>query len=194
MTVIPCKNFEQYQREKMRRNSQYPQLWQWLDQVKDPEIPVLSLWDMGILKNVEQLNKRVVITITPTYSGCPAMDVIKEDIEKVLHDHGVNSCLVKTELAPAWTTDWMTEKGRQQLREFGIAAPDDVITVNDVSANDDSTSKQDADQILSANTQVRCPHCGSHDTYMVSEFGSTACKALFQCHQCSEPFDLFKKI
>jgi len=190
MSIIPTTPHGQYEREKFRRNSSCPELWLKLDEVKDPEIPVLSLWDMGILKDIQKDNDKVTVTITPTYSGCPAMDIITEDIQNVFNvgrntndvsdESGINECVVKIELSPAWTTDWMTEKGRNQLRNYGIAPPSDVLN--------------GSTQELTADTQVVCPHCSSNNTQMVSEFGSTACKALFQCNDCSEPFDLFKHI
>ncbi len=180
MNIIPSKPHAQYEREQYRRNSGIPELWALLDQVKDPEIPVLSLWDIGILKDVIQQGNVVKVIITPTYSGCPAMDIITEDIQGVMDDHGIEKCLVTMQLSPAWTTDWMTEKGRNQLRNYGIAPPNDVVNGEGQELNED--------------TQVLCPHCGSHDTRMVSEFGSTACKSLFQCNSCEEPFDLFKHI
>lgn len=183
MSIIPTTPYSQYEREKFRRNSSYPELWLKLDEVKDPEIPVLSLWDMGILKDIHKERNKVTVTITPTYSGCPAMDIITEDIQGVFDVYGdangIDECEVKIELSPAWTTDWMTEKGRNQLRNYGIAPPSDVVN---------------GAQELTSDTQVLCPHCGSDNTHMVSEFGSTACKALFQCNDCSEPFDLFKHI
>lgn len=189
MNIIPTTPHSQYEREKFRRNSAYPELWLKLDEVKDPEIPVLSLWDMGILKDIQKEGTKVIVTITPTYSGCPAMDIITEDIQGVFDAYGdtngIKECVVKIELSPAWTTDWMTEKGRNQLRSFGIAPPSDVVNGGD--ANGEV-------QELSSDTQVLCPHCRSEHTHMVSEFGSTACKALFQCNDCGEPFDLFKHI
>lgn len=166
MKTIDLVPHERYERKRLRADSDCPELWNLLDQVKDPEIPVLSLWDLGILQNVEQCGDQVRVTITPTYSGCPAMDVIREDIEKLLRDHGVDDVSIKTQLSPAWTTDWMTEEGRAQLQGYGIAPPGDVS----------------------------CPHCGSKNTNRVSEFGSTACKALYQCGDCGEPFDYFKNI
>jgi ring-1,2-phenylacetyl-CoA epoxidase subunit PaaD len=188
MNTIPTTPHGQYEREKFRRNTSYPELWLKLDEVKDPEIPVLSLWDMGILKDIQKDNNKIIVTITPTYSGCPAMDIITEDIRGAFDiksdiDSDVNAideCVVKIELSPAWTTDWMTEKGRNQLRNYGIAPPSDVVN--------GETGE------LTSDTQVLCPHCSSDNTHMVSEFGSTACKALFQCNDCSEPFDLFKHI
>ena len=180
------KSSLQYEREQFRRNSKVPHLWALLDAVKDPEIPVLSLWDIGILKDISQNEQAVTVVITPTYSGCPAMDVIREDITAALLGDGIAQVKVELELTPAWTTDWMTSKGREQLRGYGIAPPDDVV---DPLHGDLAHTVE-----LTEATQVRCPHCGSHETRMVSEFSSTACKALFQCNDCREPFDLFKHI
>lgn len=178
MQRIPTMSQEQYEREQFRRNSDHAELWNLLDEVKDPEIPVLSLWDMGILRDVQYQGGQVIVTITPTYSGCPAMDVIQEDIENLLRAKGYGDCKVQTKLSPAWTTDWMTDYGRSQLRGYGIAPPDDVA--------------EPTGETPEAN--VTCPHCGSSNTKRVSEFGSTACKALFQCGDCCEPFDYFKHI
>jgi len=180
MQTISLVSHEQYQREKVRRSSQCRDLWSLLDEVKDPEIPVLSLWDLGILRDVQRQGETVIVTITPTYSGCPAMDAIREDIETALRASGIRDCSIKTQLSPAWTTDWMTDQGRRQLRGYGIAPPDDMVNENGDS--------------LSPESQVLCPHCGSINTKLVSEFGSTACKALFQCDDCREPFDFFKNI
>lgn len=177
--VISTKTPEQFEREQFRRNSTVPQLWACLDQVKDPEIPVLSLWDIGILKDIQHNDEQATVIITPTYSGCPAMDAITEDITLAFSDIGIKKTVVITELSPAWTTQWMTDKGRDQLRDYGIAPPNDVI--GDIKE-------------LTDDTQVMCPHCKSADTQLVSEFGSTACKALFKCNSCLEPFDLFKHI
>ncbi len=179
MQTIPAMSAEQYESQASRRNSTEQDLWNLLDQVKDPEIPVLSLWDMGILRDIQREGDSVTVTITPTYSGCPAMDVIREDIVNLLKAHGIKQCSVSTKLAPAWTTEWMTEKGRSELRRYGIAAPDDVLEPSGG---------------VTPNASVRCPHCGSHHTKRISEFGSTACKALFQCQNCEEPFDYFKQL
>lgn len=176
----------QYEREKFRRNSKVPHLWALLDAVKDPEIPVLSLWDIGILKDISQQGQAVTVTITPTYSGCPAMDVIREDITLLLKSDGFSQVNVALELAPPWTTQWMTDKGRKALRGYGIAPPNDMV--------DPKLGHLSHTVELNETTQARCPHCGSHHTRMISEFASTACKALFQCNDCSEPFDLFKHI
>jgi len=179
MQRIPAMRQEQYERELFRRNSQCQDLWNILDEVKDPEIPVLSLWDMGVLRDVQREEGRITVTITPTYSGCPAMDVMREDIEIALRGNGVDHYSVETQLSPAWTSDWMTDKGREQLRAYGIAAPNDAI---------EQSGRETPEK------GVRCPRCGSVDTHRVSEFASTACKALFQCDDCFEPFDYFKKL
>lgn len=180
MQIIPTKSPLQFEREQFRRNSKYPELWECLDHVKDPEIPALSLWDIGILKDIKCQGKQATVTITPTYSGCPAMDVIAEDVTLALKQQGIEKTVIIKELSPAWTTDWMTDKGRNQLRDYGIAPPNDVVGGNEQALNNDS--------------KVYCPQCTSEDTRLLSEFGSTACKALFQCNSCNETFDLFKHI
>ena len=145
--------------------------------VADPEIPVLSIMDMGIVRDIEIDGKNISIKITPTYSGCPAMDTIADDIKATLKKAGYIAT-VKNILSPAWTTDWITEKGRKALEEYGIAAP--------LEASLDKRALLDGEQI------IKCTNCGSTNTKMVSQFGSTACKALFQCNDCHEPFDYFK--
>jgi ring-1,2-phenylacetyl-CoA epoxidase subunit PaaD len=156
------------------------QLWALLDQVTDPEIPVLSLWDLGILQNVERQDDAVIVTITTTYSGCPAMDVIGDEIRQVLKQAGFANITVKQRYSPAWTTDWISAEGRHKLREYGIAPPAEA-----------SGSKS---ALLGDKPVVPCPLCASTRTERVSEFGSTACKALYQCRDCHEPFDYFKCI
>jgi ring-1,2-phenylacetyl-CoA epoxidase subunit PaaD len=147
-----------------------------LDEVCDPEIPVLSLADLGVLRGVEYLNNEWHITITPTYSGCPAMKTMEDDILLKLKEHGIQA-KVDLVLSPAWTTDWLSESGREKLRAFGIAPPEDEV---------------DKSVLFSAPTVVPCPKCGSRETKMVSQFGSTACKAHYQCLSCLEPYDYFK--
>jgi len=149
-----------------------------LEDVTDPEIPVLSITDLGIVRDVAVTTEgATVVTITPTYSGCPAMDVIKEDILAALESEGIDDVAIETVYAPAWTTDWMTESGRAKLEAYGIAPPGSAETSE---AGNPATA------------DVRCPQCRSHDTKVVSEFGSTACKALMVCTHCGEPFDFFK--
>ncbi len=148
-----------------------------LSSVTDPEIPVLTIEDMGILRSVDfERDGGVVVTITPTYSGCPAMEVIASDIVAALAGAGVEA-RVATTLSPAWTTDWMSNAGRAKLAAFGIAPPD-----------------RRADDPLSLVEEVRCPNCASTDVRVVSEFGSTACKRMMVCSECLEPFDHFKAI
>ena len=152
----------------------------WLEKVADPEIPVLSIVDLGIVRGVQWHEGTCVVTITPTYSGCPALQEITHDIQQCLHQQGVAAVRVNVVLAPAWTTDWMTEKGRQALHDYGIAPPQEK-------AIDISGLLRHRDPVV-----VPCPLCGSVNTRLVSHFGSTACKALYRCMQCSEPFDYFK--
>jgi len=148
-----------------------------LEQVSDPEIPVLSIMDMGVVRSAIIENGIIKVQITPTYSGCPAMDVIGDDIQKALKDAGFNS-EIELILAPAWTTDWITPRGRKALEDYGIAAP--------------LEESADKDVLLNGKQIVKCTNCGSQNTRLVSQFGSTACKAQFQCDDCQEPFDYFK--
>lgn len=150
-----------------------------LGSIMDPEIPVLSILDMGILRNVEWENDLLVVTITPTYSGCPAMDVIASAIRMALMELGFEKIRLENQLSPAWTTDWMTEAGKERLREYGIAPPlSKALTCQPA--------------LFAAEEAIPCPRCGSYHTRRLSEFGSTACKALYQCESCLEPFDYFK--
>lgn len=149
----------------------------WLAEVTDPEVPVLSILDLGIVRNVEVGNESVTVTITPTYSGCPAMDVIAVGVRMALASRGVKKVSVETQLSPAWTTDWMTEDGKRKLKEYGIAPP------NRKAFQPLGLFEEDA---------VACPRCGSADTELVSQFGPTSCKALYKCLSCKEPFEHFK--
>ena len=148
-----------------------------LKSVSDPEIPVLSIMEMGVVRSYEVINNTVEVTITPTYSGCPAMDVIGDDIKKAFAEYGFEA-KIKLVLAPAWTTDWITPKGRLALEKYGIASP--------------LEPEADKDALLGNKKLVKCPQCKSLNTKLVSQFGSTACKAFFQCEDCLEPFDYFK--
>lgn len=149
-----------------------------LQQVADPEIPVLTVLDLGIVRRVESLGDRGVrVTITPTYSGCPAMNMIEMEIRATLDRAGYEPVDVNTVLAPAWTTDWISEEGRRKLKEYGITPPQ---------------GSADKRALTGDFRDVPCPHCDSHRTEMVSQFGSTACKSLFRCKDCLEPFDYFK--
>lgn len=156
------------------------QVYAWLQEVPDPEIPVLSVVDLGVVREVSWDGDACVVVITPTYSGCPAMREITQDICQTLERHGVSEVRVETRLAPAWTTDWMSEKGREALKGYGIAAPAErAIDISGISRR-------------SAAPAIACPRCGSRDTRLVSNFGSTSCKALYRCVSCREPFDYFK--
>jgi ring-1,2-phenylacetyl-CoA epoxidase subunit PaaD len=148
-----------------------------LNQVLDPEIPVLTILDMGVVRSAIIEGDEVIVTITPTYSGCPAMDVIEEDIIAAFKKEGFKA-KVELVLSPAWTTDWITQKGRKALEEYGIAPPLDETA--------------DKEVLLGNKKLVKCTNCGSTNTKLVSQFGSTACKALFKCEDCLEPFDYFK--
>ena len=145
--------------------------------ISDPEIPVLSIMDMGIVRDVTENGKKLIISITPTYSGCPAMDTIQDDIKKALAEAGFEATVILV-LSPAWTTDWITKNGRKELAAYGIAPPLDAAA--------------DKNALLHEKRIVQCPNCGSNNTVLVSQFGSTACKALFKCEDCLEPFDYFK--
>lgn len=153
-------------------------IYQYLEQVKDPEVPALSILDLGIVRNVT-INeaKEVRVTITPTYSGCPAMDVIGMNIRMALNGLGFSHIKVEMQLKPAWTTDWMTETGKQKLKAYGIAPPQ-RLAKNPLGLFEEET--------------IACPHCDSTQTELVSNFGSTSCKALYKCNHCSEPFEHFK--
>lgn len=162
----------------MNKERTLASIWQTLEQVSDPEIPVLSVLDLGIVRNVEVADELVHVTITPTYSGCPAMNTIATEIEQRLREAGYTAVKVETRLSPAWTTDWLTEAGKQKLEDYGIAPP--------VEPTPDTT------KLFGKAVEVRCPQCKSSNTRMVSQFGSTACKAFYQCNDCLEPFDYFK--
>jgi ring-1,2-phenylacetyl-CoA epoxidase subunit PaaD len=146
--------------------------------VLDPEVPVLTIEDLGILRSVEVSDgpPAVTVTITPTYSGCPAMEAIRDDIVAALTDGGFDDVHVRFVLSPAWTTDWMSDEGRRKLEEYGVAPPGRT------------------DRPVTLSLSVRCPQCGSPDTRELSRFGSTACKSLWVCSSCREPFDHFKTI
>jgi ring-1,2-phenylacetyl-CoA epoxidase subunit PaaD len=155
-------------------------IWKILSEVHDPEIPVLNVVEMGIVRKVEKEGDGWVVSITPTYSGCPAMRTIEQDIEEVLQEYHIPNYTIKTVLSPPWTTDWMTEEARMKLYQTGIAPP--------------SGKSADKGLLMGRVRDIHCPQCGSDDTVMISQFGSTACKALYKCNQCLEPFDYFKCI
>ena len=150
--------------------------WDAAASVVDPEIPVLTIADLGVLRHVAVAGDRVEVAITPTYSGCPAMNMIALEIELVLAREGFPKAKVRTVLSPAWTTDWMSEEGRRKLKDYGIAPPE----------------PKSSRRALFGVQEIKCPQCGSADTELLSEFGSTSCKALWRCKSCREPFDYFK--
>jgi len=150
--------------------------WDAAATVVDPEIPVLTIADLGVLREVSVAEGRVEIAITPTYSGCPAMNMITLEIEMALARAGIRDARVRTVLAPAWTTDWMSAEGRAKLKDYGIAPPQIASSR----------------RALFGTLEIACPQCGSIDTEQLSEFGSTSCKALWRCKACREPFDYFK--
>jgi ring-1,2-phenylacetyl-CoA epoxidase subunit PaaD len=150
--------------------------WEAAAQVVDPEIPVLTIADLGVLRDVIVEAGHVEVTITPTYSGCPAMNMIALEIELALEREGFRGSKIRTVLSPAWTTDWMSDEGRRKLREYGIAPP----------------KPTGSRRALFGVERIPCPQCGSDDTEVLSEFGSTSCKALWRCESCREPFDYFK--
>ncbi len=155
------------------------QIYTILDQVCDPEIPVLTVRDLGVIRDVIiHDDDSIEVIITPTYSGCPAMNTIEINIRAALQEAGYDPVKVTTVLSPAWTTDWLSEEGRRKLKEYGIAPPQE--------------KSFDKNALFSEEKNIECPHCGSTDTKMVSQFGSTACKSLYQCNDCLEPFDYFK--
>lgn len=154
-------------------------VWQLLETVMDPEVPVLSVLDLGIVRDVQMKENGVEVTITPTYTGCPAMDVISMNIRMQLMSAGYSPVTIRTVLSPAWTTEWMTESGKDKLRAYGIAPPNPKQQV----CTPEFFQREEA---------VQCPHCLSFHTTMISEFGSTACKSLYRCLDCLEPFDYFK--
>jgi ring-1,2-phenylacetyl-CoA epoxidase subunit PaaD len=159
--------------------------------VKDPEVPVLTIEDLGVLRDVRTDGDRVIVTITPTYSGCPAMDVIRDDLVLALSAAGFADVDVRLTLSPAWTTDWMTDAGKQKLSEYGIAPPSGASPHTPGSLTRTPGGRAAVGPIK-LSLGVKCPRCGSLDTREVSRFGSTSCKALYECRACLEPFDHFK--
>lgn len=146
------------------------QVWEWLETIPDPEIPVITLVDLGIIRDVEFHGETCVVSVTPTYSGCPATSMINMDIEAKLRDEGLKNIELKQQLSPAWTTDWMSDKARVALEKYGIAPP------------------------RAEGGPKRCPRCGGNHLEKLSQFGSTPCKAQWRCQDCLEPFEYFKCI
>lgn len=150
-----------------------------LSEIPDPEIPVISITDLGIIRNINSVDDKLIISITPTYSGCPAMKQIEDDIKIKLKENGFTNVEIKMVYAPAWTTDWINDEAKEKLRKYGIAPPEH--------------STIDKRVLMGLEERVvKCPKCGSNNTTMISQFGSTACKSLYKCTECLEPFDYFK--
>ncbi|MYN17315.1 phenylacetate-CoA oxygenase subunit PaaJ [Rugamonas sp. FT107W] len=164
------------------------QIWAWLAEISDPEIPVISIVDLGIVRDVQMAaDGACTVTITPTYSGCPAMQVIADAITNALQAHGLQDVRLQNQLSPAWTTDWMSEEGKAKLKGYGIAPPaQQVIDISGLHAGA-AVSRRAQPRLT-----VACPNCGSTRTEITSQFGSTPCKALYKCLDCREPFDYFK--
>ncbi len=152
-------------------------VWQWLSEIPDPEIPVISLVDLGIIRDVAWQEETLEVTVTPTYSGCPATTVINLEIEQALREKGIEKLVLKRQLAPPWTTKWISEAGRDKLRAYGIAPPEEGASCAGS---------------LAPSQLIACPHCGAEAGERVSQFGSTPCKASYRCTACLEPFDYFK--
>lgn len=169
MQAIPVISDEQFQRLNRREDSVHTDIWAVLDAVRDPEIPVISIWELGILQDVRVDDGHVEVVITPTYSGCPAMREISTDILQALEQNGYTDASVRQQLNPAWCTAFITQDGHRKMRDYGIA----------------SNAKPGS---------IQCPQCQSEKTERISEFGSTACKALYRCKDCLEPFDYFKPL
>ena len=159
------------------------QIWAWLDSVPDPEIPVISVVDLGIIRNVTWEEDVLCVDITPTYSGCPATSVISLDIQTALAEKGLETVKIRSVLSPAWTTKWISEGGRQKLKDYGIVPPVEGETCAGM------ISLTGAKQ-----ANIACPQCDSHEIERISQFGSTPCKASYRCRTCFEPFDYFKAL
>jgi ring-1,2-phenylacetyl-CoA epoxidase subunit PaaD len=154
------------------------EILRWLGQVADPEVPVLSITDLGIVRDVE-VGETITVSLSPTYSGCPATEVIEKSVLDALREHGVEHVEIRRVLSPPWTTDWISDEGREKLRAYGIAPP---------------APGGGKRALLGGKAAVACPRCGATETERVSEFGSTACKASYRCRECLEPFEYFKCI
>ena len=161
----------------------HEQIWAWLDSVPDPEIPVISIVDLGIIRNVTWEEDVLCVDITPTYSGCPATSVISLDIKTALAEKGLDNVKIRSVLSPAWTTKWISESGRQKLKDYGIVPPVEGETCAGMMSL--TGAKQ---------ANIDCPRCASHDIERISQFGSTPCKASYRCKTCLEPFDYFKAL
>lgn len=160
------------------------QLWDFMHEITDPEIPVLDIVEMGIARSVKTDGEKVLVKITPTYSGCPAMSAIEKLVKEKLHEKGVHNFEVKTDYSETWTTDWMTEEAKIKLKDYGIAPPEKT----------EEESEEDFLKNLKKTKIIPCPYCDSFETELQSEFGSTACKSQYFCNNCNQPFEYFKCI
>jgi ring-1,2-phenylacetyl-CoA epoxidase subunit PaaD len=158
-------------------------IWEMLAAIPDPEIPVISIVELGIVRNVVRDGREIVVIVTPTYSGCPATAMIASDIRRTLAEAGVRQCRIETQLAPAWTTDWIVPEARERLRGYGIVPPAERAAARPIDIS--ALRKREA-------VSIACPRCGSVRTQEISRFGSTPCKAQYRCDDCREPFDYFK--
>lgn len=156
-------------------------IWALLNEVMDPEVPVISIVELGIVRDVRVENEKVTVTITPTYSGCPAMNAIEQEIVQALKGRGIEEVEIRTVFSPAWTTDWIGAEAREKLRAYGIAPPSPVDRSAPIG-------------IGRRRPTIRCPYCGSNETTLQSEFGATACKSIHVCRSCRQPFEEFKPI
>lgn len=163
-------------------NANIDKAWAVLDELTDPEIPVITLRELGILRDIRAIDDTLEVVITPTYSGCPAMGQIEDDVNAALRAAGIQGKVI-TQLSPAWTTDWISPEAKEKLRAYGIAPPHTTSQPQQVVHVTRRSHSSEA---------VTCPHCGSQNTSVISQFGSTACKALYKCLDCREPFDYFK--
>lgn len=154
------------------------QIYSLLSEIPDPEIPVITIEELGVLRGVELTPGGCEVTITPTYTGCPAMQMIEDEIRSTLHKHGVDLVNIKMTYSPAWTTDWISNDAKFKLKQYGIAPPE-LLSVDKLT-------------LLGGTRHIQCPQCNSINTEMISQFGSTACKSLYRCNDCREPFDYFK--
>lgn len=179
------------------------QIWHWLDEVPDPEIPVISIVDLGIVRAIDWDGDTLVVTVTPTYSGCPATRVINDDIVAHLRKCGIDSVRMERQLWPAWTTAWLTRSGREKLRAYGIAPPVEDgpgCAVAEAASSVALVHRIRPEEIATRSSaraippSVSCPRCGTADAERISQFGSTPCKASYRCRECLEPFDYFKCI
>ena len=191
-------------------NPEVDEVWQWLAEIPDPEVPAISIVDLGIVRDVRKASEAgesvTVVTITPTYSGCPAMDMIAGQIQSTLRERGIANVRLEIRLSPPWTTGWMSAKGREKLRGYGIAPPAErsaVITFSPSPRQRESGAPMSFPPPVKAlgdratresSVVVPCPCCSSTNTECISEFGSTSCKAQYRCRDCLEPFDYFKAI